>query len=62
MSQNRTVQLTPANDNRPKRRAKAWQVLEEWPEGIPVTCAELDLLELYLREFILTAANDNAPG
>jgi len=62
MSQNRTVRLTPANDNQPKQRAIARQVLEEWPEEIPVTCAELDLLELYLRDIILTAANDNAPS
>ncbi|GEM_PF-1567197 len=55
--------LRAANDNQPKARRKAPKVSETWPEALPITCEELDLLELYLGDFILEeAANDNEPA
>jgi len=55
--------LRAANDNQPKARRKAPKVSEAWPEDLPITCEELDLLELYLGDIILEeAANDNEPA
>jgi len=61
MSQNRTVQLIPANDNQPKQRKESRTVQQAWPKELPITCAELDLLGVYLGDIILEAANDNTP-
>jgi len=55
--------LRAANDNKPKARRKAHKVSDAWPEALPITCEELELLELYLGDFILEeAANDNDPA
>lgn len=54
--------LRAANDNRPRAIKSAPQVVDNWPDKLPVTCAELDVLELYLGDIILLmAGNDNEP-
>lgn len=60
MSENRSARLQAANDNAPQTHNRNRKVIAEWPETVPITCAELDLLELYLGDLILeVAANDN---
>lgn len=63
MSQKPVVLLKSANDNQPKRAKQDPRIIEEWPEELPITCAELDLLELYLGDIVMgIAANDNVPS
>ncbi len=52
--------LRPANDNQSKSSKAVPGIVQVWPKVVPVTCAELDLLELYFKDFLGSGAdNDN---
>lgn len=60
MTQQAPDRFEGANDNEPARQKEGRRVTVLWPDKIPVTCSELDLLELYLSDLIaMVADNDN---